>query len=257
MGDQYRKPKWFREKYGITNPTLIKWAEGPQAVRCIRTNNSQGGRRFHVADVAQRLGVKETRNLTKTTVLYARVSSAQQKDDLQRQIQDLKEQYQKEYPSHQEGQDFRVIKDIASGVNFKRPGLRALLDSIHSQDVGTVAVMHKDRLTRVGFEVLDWLFKKTNTKLVVYGKEKGEQKSDLAEDLLALTTVLVASHNGRRSAENRKRRREKAAAVENQEDQAPPCSSKKRRKPQRVQEEEASLEEDSETEHSSCAHDLE
>lgn len=254
MSDQYRKPKWFREKYGVSNQTLVSWTQGSRAVRFIRPS-STGGRRFHVTDVALRLGVQDTSNLHKKNVLYARVSSSQQKNDLQRQIQDLKERYQKEYPAHQEGKDFRIIKDIASGVNFKRFGLRALLDLVYKGDVGKIMVMHKDRLTRIGSEVLAWLFKKTNTELVVYGQEKSEKKSDLAEDLLALTTVLVASHNGRRAAANKKRRKEREA--ENQKNQAPSGTPKKRRKFGPVQEEEEGLEQDRENEHSSDTSDLE
>ena len=54
------------------------------------------------------------------------------------------------YPGH------RVITDVASGVNFKRPGLRALLDAIHRGNVKEVVVLHRDRLARFALDLLEY-----------------------------------------------------------------------------------------------------
>lgn len=133
--------------------------------------------------------------------IYARVSSSKQKGDLERQINDLKEAY----PDH------IVIKDIASGVNFKRKGLETLLEHVIGGMVAQVVVAHRDRLARLGCDMLEFIFSKTGTKLVVLGNDE-EDEHDLASDLLAVTTLFVASYNGRRSAANRKRRKEEAAS---------------------------------------------
>lgn len=135
----------------------------------------------------------------KRSYIYARVSSAKQKGDLDRQIQDLQEAY----PGHV------VIRDIASGVNFKRKGLQTILEHVLSGLVNEVVVMHRDRLARIGADLLEFIFSKVGTKLVVHGTNAdAEDKHDLADDLLAVTTLFVASYNGRRAAENRKRRKE-------------------------------------------------
>lgn len=69
--------------------------------------------------------------------------------------------------------------------------------------------MHRDRLARIGADLLEFIFDKAGAKLVVLGSDEGNHH-DLADDLLAVTTVFVASHNGRRSAENKRRRSEEA-----------------------------------------------
>ena len=75
--------------------------------------------------------------------------------------------------------------------------------------VDEVVVLYRDRLARIGCDLLEFIFAKVGTKLVVHGANEGEapDKHDLADDLLAVTTLFVASYNGRRDAENKKRRR--------------------------------------------------
>lgn len=152
----------------------------------------------------------------KRSYIYARVSSSKQRGDLERQIEDL----QKAYPNH------ILIKDTASGVNFKRKGLQTLLEHVLLGVVSEVVVAHRDRLARIGCDLLEFIFEKAGTKLVVYGNNE-EDEHDLASDLIAVTTLFVASYNGRRSAENRKRRRkEKGEGGEGE--------GKKRRKESKV-----------------------
>ena len=101
-----------------------------------------------------------------------------------------------------------VIRDVGSGLNFKRPGLQALLEQVHRGTVSEVVVRHKDRLCRYRLELLEWIFKKAGTKLVVLSHEQeASSTKELADDLLAITTVFVARHNGQRSTENRRKRK--------------------------------------------------
>lgn len=136
----------------------------------------------------------------KKSYIYARVSSAKQSGDLERQVEDL----QKAYPDH------IVIKDVASGVNFKRKGLQHLLELVLKGMVAQVAVAHRDRLARVGCDLLEFIFDKAGIKLVVLGGVEDDQH-DLADDLFAVTALFVASYNGCRAAENRKRRKSEAS----------------------------------------------
>ncbi|NBP16834.1 IS607 family transposase, partial [bacterium] len=84
-----------------------------------------------------------------------------------------------------------------------------LLEHVYNGDVDEVVVTYKDRLCRFGFELIEWLFKKANTKLVVLNgsSECTNSTAELAEDLLSITNVFVARNNGMRSAQNRKNRR--------------------------------------------------
>lgn len=157
---------------------------------------------YLLGGVERLLGVETGANARRGYV-YARVSSAKQRPDLERQVEDL----QKAYPGHS------LIRDIGSGVNFKRKGLCALLERAIKGMVSEVVVMHRDRLARLGFDLLEFLLTKLGVRIVVHSKDGGgeEAERDLADDLFAVTTLFVASHNGRRAAANRKRRREEEA----------------------------------------------
>jgi predicted site-specific integrase-resolvase len=151
----------------------------------------------------------------KTKIIYARVSSNHQKEDLQRQIHDL----QTAFPDHE------LIQDIGSGLNYNRKGFQRLLERVHQGDIDEIVVTHKDRLCRYGIELLEWLFHKSGTKLVVHCQNYQEVDSsrELADGLLSVCNFFVARNNGRRAADNRKRRRtEQAASRQGQEDSSLP-----------------------------------
>jgi len=190
----------LQQHYCISQATLRRWANNG-TVRCVRYG-ANGKRLYSVDDFQRHLGIEchsvEDRNKTES-IIYARVSSVHQKEDLQRQIDDLKSVY----PTH------RVLSDVGSGLNFKRKGLLTLLERVLEGVVREVVVMYKDRLCRYGVQLLEFVFKKAGTQFVVHGKdEETNDTRELADDLLAITTVFVARHNGRRSAANRRRRQE-------------------------------------------------
>lgn len=133
----------------------------------------------------------------KTNYIYARVSSIHQKGDLERQVNFLCELY----PKH------KVIRDIGSGLNFKRRGFRSLLEQIRKGSVGEVVVAYKDRLCRFGYELVEWLINVNGGRIIVQNKE-GHAKtaeSELTEDLVAIISVFSARIHGSRSY-NRKRK---------------------------------------------------
>jgi predicted site-specific integrase-resolvase len=197
----YISPARLTKKFDVTSNTLRRWAEEGK-IRCLRPNSTEqrGGKRiYNVEDVKRIFGISNSNlHVSRSTVCYARVSSTHQKQDLERQIQAL----QTSYPGA------KVIKDIGSGLNWNRPGLKSLLELVHSGAVEQVVVAWKDRLCRFGFELLDWIFQKSNVKLVVLGAtdEVDDPSRELSEDLLAITTVFVAKHNGLRAAHNRRQR---------------------------------------------------
>lgn len=185
----------IRKQYQISIATLRRWSEDKR-IRCARYGKA-GKRLYHIHDVEKHLGVSATPPKTQN-IVYARVSSAHQKEDLQRQIDDLK----CAFPDH------IVLYDIASGLNYTRKGFQTLLERTLKGMVGEVVVMHKDRLCRYGIELLESIFKHTNTKFLVYGKNPNmSSEQELADDLLAITTVFVARNNGKRAARNKRRRK--------------------------------------------------
>jgi len=109
-----------------------------------------------------------------------------------------------------------VIKDIASGLNWNRPGFRRLLEMAHSSEIDTVYIAHRDRLCRFAYELVEWILKKHCVRVVVVDSDQTSSSGinnpqdvqrELADDLLAITNHFVAKNNGLRSAANRRRRR--------------------------------------------------
>ena len=191
---EYVSGSTVRKTYEISGSTLRTWAD-TRRVGSVRT---PGGKRLYRFEDIKKLLGDEGQAKPKDKVCYARVSSAKQKGDLERQVKELKECY----PNH------RIISDIGSGINYKRKGLKTLLDLCLKEDIDEIVVTHKDRLCRFGFELFEQIFKRTGVKFVVHSNNEIVQtkEEELAEDLLSLVTVFVAKNNGLRAAENRRRR---------------------------------------------------
>jgi predicted site-specific integrase-resolvase len=190
----FRAATYFKNQYGISSATLRNWAEGGKLDH-IRLPG--GKRMYNVDGVTSLLGQPTTATATTSSgkhgIIYVR---AKQHGDLDRQINLLKEAY----PNHQ------LIQDIGSGVDFDRPGLCALLERVFDGMVSEVVIMQRDRLTRIGFELLEFIFNRFGVRLMVYSKDEDCDKGDLADDLLTITTHLV--DHGR---SNRKRKRDQTS----------------------------------------------
>lgn len=175
----YVKPKVAREKLGVTDDTLRAWAIQGK-IKCIRLGT--GNRLYNIDSL---LKDKEDQ----VNYIYCRVSSSKQKEDLERQVEYLSEKY----PNH------KVVKEIASGINFKRKGLQGILDRVLLGGVGEIVVAHKDRLCRIAWEHFNWLCGKYGTTILVDGEDKYvTPETELAEDLMSIVHVFSSRHYGAR-----------------------------------------------------------
>lgn len=160
---------------------MRRWASSGR-VAIVKT---PGGKRLYsITDVHKVFG-NDQQSTQKARVCYARVSSEHQRDDLERQITDLRQRY----PGHE------IISDIGSGLNWKRKGFVTLLERVYSKGIEEVVVTRKDRLCRFGSELVEWIFEKNGTRLMVLGSDvytNDSEAGELAEDLLAIVTVFVA-----------------------------------------------------------------
>lgn len=121
-------------------------------------------------------------------ICYCRVSSAKQKDDLERQVAFMRERY----PSAE------IVRDIGSGLNFKRKGLRALLLRLLAGDKLTIVVAHRDRLARFGFDLIEYLVQQNGGELVVLDQTVHSPTTELTQDLLTILTVFSCRMHGLR-----------------------------------------------------------
>jgi putative resolvase len=133
--------------------------------------------------------------------LYARVSSHDQKTDLERQVSRLAQ-----WAAQGGHRVVRVEAEIASGMNGARPKAKRLLAD---PDVNTVVVEHKDRLGRMNTELVEAALSAHRRRLVVL--DDGEVEEDLARDMVEVLTSFCARRYGRRSAKNRARKALEAA----------------------------------------------
>jgi predicted site-specific integrase-resolvase len=95
--------------------------------------------------------------------------------------------------------DHTIVEDYGSGLNFKRKGLKTVLDHAIKANLEEVVVTHKDRLCRFGFELFQYIFKETsNAQIVVLYEKIKNPRQELVEDLLSITTVFSSSLYGMR-----------------------------------------------------------
>jgi predicted site-specific integrase-resolvase len=180
--------------YGVAQSTLRRWDdEGTLVAK--RTEN--GHRRYDLSE-SKSHPLNTPPQLNRKTIAYARVSSRDQKDDLQRQSQVL------ELYCAKQGWSFETITDLGSGMNYKKKGLQALLDSILSGEVERLIITHKDRLLRFGAELVFMICEARNVEVVIINQ--GEELSfeqELSQDILDIITVFSAKLYGSRSNKNK------------------------------------------------------
>lgn len=108
-------------------------------------------------------------NLGRIVIGYCRVSSNKQKDDLKRQIENMKL-----YLTAQV-KPFEIISDIGSGINYKKKGIKELIKRISQNKVEKVVVLYKDRLLRFGFELVEYIGSLYNCDIeIIDNTEKSE-----------------------------------------------------------------------------------
>ena len=133
-------------------------------------------------------------------IIYARVSDRQNKDNLERQVERLKE-----YAISKGYQIIKVVKEIGSGVNDKR---RKLLEVLKRDDYDILLVEHKDRLTRFGFNYIKELLQLRGIKVEVVN-QSDDDKADLIHDFISIIYSFSARLYGlRRGREKAKKLKE-------------------------------------------------
>lgn len=175
---------------GVSISTLRRW-ESEGKIMPERTAN--GHRRY---DLSELIGVKSELSYT---VAYARVSSHDQKEDLLRQSEVL------ELFCASNGWQVEIIKDLGSGLNYSKKGLKRLINLITDGKVERLVITHKDRLLRFGSELIFSLCEIFGTEVIIINRtEDSSFEEDLAQDVLEIITVFSARLYGSRSHKNKK-----------------------------------------------------
>ena len=183
----------FSKIVGVTPQTLRNWDKDGK-LKPHHTTES-GYRYYSEEQLNQVLNIKQK---NKKVIGYCRVSSPKQKDDLERQIENVK------IYLLAQGKPFEIISDVGSGINCKRKGLLELLDRINKNEVEKVVVLYKDRLSRFGFELIEYVASLHGCEIEIIDNTQKTEQEELVEDLVQIITVFNCKLQGKRANKARK-----------------------------------------------------
>ncbi len=167
------------EKLGLHPNTLRRYADQGK----IPYIKNEAGQRLYDVEAYIR-GAESSASL----ICYCRVSSSKQKDDLNRQIVYM----QSLYP------EAEIVSDIGSGLNFKRKGLRTILDRLLRGDKLKIIVACRDRLCRFGFELIHYMVEQNGGEILVLDQTVHCPQTELTTDLLSIIHVFSCRMHGLR-----------------------------------------------------------
>lgn len=187
------KPKEFAELLNVSVKTLQRWDRD----KILIAKRTPTDRRFYTYD--QYLDYKGLKNNSdRKIIIYTRVSTNNQKDDLLNQVNFL--------------QNFinskgiivdQIIKDVGSGLNYKRKKWNELLDEVMENKIDTIIVSNKDRFIRFGFEWFERFLGKFNTKILVVNNELLSPQEELVQDIISILHVFSCRIYGLRKYKKR------------------------------------------------------
>ena len=187
--------KQAANQLGVSVSTLRRWDETGVLVA---QRTPKGHRRYDLSKINPNLTRNKVEQQRKT-IAYARVSSHDQKSDLQRQIEIL------ELYCSAQSWSFEVISDLGSGMNYHKKGLKRLLDDILDNKIDRLVLTHKDRLLRFGAELVFALCEARQVEVVIINQgENLSFEEELAQDVLEIITVFSARLYGSPSKKNKK-----------------------------------------------------
>ena len=190
---KYYSSKTVTEILGVTAQTLRNWdREGKLKPSYVKSN----GYRYYSEDSILSF-TNQKKHKIQRVVGYARVSNEKQSDDLERQVDNLKTYLNTKY------QNYEIITDIGSGINYTKPGLRKLIEKINKREIDIIVVLYRDRLLRFGFELVEYFAKINNVEIEVIDKKDKTLDQELVEDLVQIITVFSGKIQGKRKTKTK------------------------------------------------------
>ena len=168
------------KKLGITTTTLRNWH---RENKLIPEKITDGGTRYYSDDQIFKF-MNKFEHIEKINYIYSRVSNIGQKDDLNNQIEFLKQF------CNSRGYITEVLTDIGSGLNFKRPKWNELLKKVQKYEVERIIIAHKDRFVRFGYDWFENFCLNHGCKIEVVNNEKLSPQEELVQDLISIIHVF-------------------------------------------------------------------
>ncbi|MEQ8169105.1 MAG: IS607 family transposase [Candidatus Eremiobacterota bacterium] len=180
------------KELGVSIDTVRRWEREGK----LKGERTKGGhRRYELEKVLSRI---DKSSKEKITVGYARVSTRNKREDLERQKKVI------ELYCAARGWRHIIIEDTGSGLNYNKTGLKELIKLIETNQVERLVLNYKDRLLRFGSEIIFELCKYENVEVIIINdREEKSYEEELVEDVLSIITVFSAKLYGSRSQKNK------------------------------------------------------
>ena len=176
------KPKDVAKILNVTVRTLQSW-DRQGLLPALRT---PAGRRWYSEEQINKFLNKEnSQNSEKINIAYSRVSSRQQKTELENQENFIK--------NHVNGNGMIIGKyfsDIGSGLNYKRENFLKMIELVMERKVDKIFVTYKDRVVRFGFDFMEWFCQRFGTEIIVLNDRKTSPENELVNDLILIIHVF-------------------------------------------------------------------
>lgn len=172
----------FAKELGVT-PEHVRTMHRTGEV--IPARISEKGTRYYSEEQLRELKNSRTPQREEKVVAYCRVSTKSQKDDLEKQVENVKSYM------YAKGYSFEVITDIGSGINYKNKGLQELISLINSNQITKVVILHKDRLVGFGFELIQLLCDLHDVEVEIIDNSEQSNEEELTDDLIEIITVFA------------------------------------------------------------------
>ena len=187
------KPKDFAELLGVSVKTLQRWdREG-----ILKANRTPTDRRYYTyAQYLQFKGI-QTENDRRDVVIYARVSTRNQKDDLQNQVKFLKQ-----FCNAKGMIVNQCMEEFGSGLNYNRKKWNKLLEDVMENNIKTIVISSKDRFIRFGYDWFEKFCEKFHTKIMIVNNEALSPNEELVQDMISILHVFSCRLYGLRKYKN-------------------------------------------------------
>ena len=180
----------FAKELGVT-PEHVRTMHRTGEV--IPARISEKGTRYYSDEQLKELKNNLSSQREEKVVAYCRVSTKSQKDDLEKQVENVKSYM------YAKGYSFEVITDIGSGINYKNKGLQQLISLIDSNQVTKLVILYKDRLVRFGFELIQLLCDLHDVKIEIIDNSERSKEEELTSDLIQVVTMFANRLYGSKS----------------------------------------------------------
>ena len=171
----------FSELLGVSVKTLQRWdREG-----ILKAHRTPTNRRYYTYDQYLQFKGQSGETDRRDTVIYARVSSRGQKDDLKNQVEFLKT-----FCNARGMIVNQCVEDYGSGLNYNRKKWNELLTQVMDGKIKTIVISHKDRFIRFGFDWFESFCRKFETSILVVNNEAFSPQEELVDDIVSILHVF-------------------------------------------------------------------